>query len=200
MMFGGGSRLANTDRALEYRQIVTKAVVGKGRKFSQVTHSIKQPEHIQTILGAWVINHNYECSKLGEAIEVRGSYDINIWYSTKGNTKTDVVKETIRYAEQVPLSYFDRHAQETSIDVSAAVTQTPNCVEALIASHSDDVLVSIEKEFAVEMIGETKVCVAVYPLAFAEIDDKEILGGYDDLDTRHFEDLDPDLLIDDVED
>jgi spore coat protein E len=200
MMFGGGSRLVNTDRALEYRQIVTKAVVGKGRKFSQVTHSIKQPEQIQTILGAWVINHQHDCSKLGEAIEVRGSYDINIWYSTKGNTKTDVVKETVRYVEQVPLGYFDRHAHETTVEVSAAVTQTPNCVEASIVSHTDEVLVNIEKEFTVEVIGETKVCVAVYPLEFAEMDDKEVLGGYDDLETRYFEDLDPDLLIDDVDD
>ncbi|MBA4602358.1 outer spore coat protein CotE [Thermoactinomyces mirandus] len=194
-----------TDRAVEYRQILTKAVCGKGRKFSQATHTVSPPENIHTILGAWVINHQYECSKVGEAVEVSGSYDVNIWYSTKGNTKTDVIKETVYYTEQVPMSYYDRNTRESSVAVSAAVTQAPNCVEASIASHSDEVVVRVEKEFVVEMVGETKICVPVYPLEYAEADDKELVGSYgemqnEDLDEASFDDLDPDLIIDDLED
>lgn len=196
--------MSHTDRVVEYRQIVTKAVCGKGRKFSQVTHSIIPPENIHKILGAWVINHTYDCSKVGEAVEVRGSYDINIWYSTKGNTKTDVMKETIRYTEQVPLSYYDRNTREGTAQVSAMVTQTPNCVEASIAAESDDVVVRVEKEFVVEMIGETKVCVACYPLEAADDDSKDLGSeGYysdDTGNTYHFEDLDPDLVIDELDD
>ncbi|MBA4494437.1 outer spore coat protein CotE [Paenactinomyces guangxiensis] len=193
--------MSNTDRAVEYRQIITKAVCGKGRKFSQVTHSILPPENIHTILGAWVINHTYECSQVGEAVEVRGSYDINIWYSTKGNTKTDVVKETVRYTEQVPLGYYDRNTREVTAEVSAVVTQAPNCVEASISAQSDAVIVRVEKEFMVEMVGETKMCVAVYPLEMAEMDDKESISGYsDEMENYQFEDLDPDLVIDDLDD
>jgi spore coat protein E len=195
-----GSILSYTDRAVEYRQIVTKAVCGKGRKFSQVTHTINPPEKMHTILGAWVINHQYECSKVGEAVEVRGSYDINIWYSTKGNTKTDVVKETVFYTEQVPLSYYDQNTRDASVSVSAAVTQAPNCVEASIASHHDGVDVRIEKEFVVEVVGETKICVPVYPLEYAEMDDKEMMNGYSEEDDVSYDDLDPDLVIDDLED
>lgn len=192
--------MPNTERAVEYRQIVTKAVVGKGRKFSQSTHALRPAENIHTILGAWVINHNYDCNKLGEAVEVNGTYDINIWYSTKGNTGTDVVKETVRYSEQIPLGYFDRNAREATVSVSATATQAPNCVEASIASHSDGVLVRVEKEFVVEMVGETKVCVAVYPLELAEVDDKDIASYNDEYGNSHsFEDLDPDLMIDDLD-
>ncbi|TCS93803.1 outer spore coat protein CotE [Hazenella coriacea] len=195
--------LSNTDRAVEYRQVVTKAVVGKGRRFSQVTHSIQPPENIHTILGAWVINHKYECSKVGESAEVRGSYDINIWYSTKGNTKTDVVKETVHYAEQVPLGYYDRNAHESSVEVSTVVTQAPNCVEASISPQEHKAVhVRVEKELVVEMIGETKICVAVYPLEHAEMDDKEMMssGLSDDEYLDQYEELDPDIVIDELED
>lgn len=40
-----------------YREIVTKAIVGKGKKHFSTTNSIT-PEIIPTtILGCWVINH-----------------------------------------------------------------------------------------------------------------------------------------------
>jgi spore coat protein E len=185
---------------VEYRQIITKAVCGKGRKFSQMTHTIRPSEPVHTILGAWVINHSYDCNKVGEAVEVRGSYDINIWYSTRGNTKTDVMKETVHYAEQVPLSYYDRHAREASVLVSAAVTQAPNCVEASIASHTDGIVVRVEKELLVEMVGETKICVPVYPLEMAETDDKDMISGYSDEFDESYDELDPDLVIDELED
>jgi spore coat protein E len=63
------------------------------------------------------------------------------------------------------------------------------------------VQVSVEKEFLVEMIGETKVCVACYPDSFDEWDDKDMVvsnesGG----EVYDFDDLDPDLVVDDLDD
>jgi spore coat protein E len=193
--------LSSTDRVLEYRQIITKAVCGKGRKFSTATHSVQPPDNIYAILGAWVINHNHETTKIGETVEVRGSYDINIWYSTRGNTKTDVIKETVHYSEQVPLGYYDHNTMDSTTEVKAAVTQVPNCVEASISSVGDSVVVKIEKEFMVEMVGHTKICVPVYPLELAEFDDKEIISGMptDYSAANQFDDLDPELLIDDLD-
>lgn len=196
------------DRAVEYRQIITKAVCGKGRKFSQITHTLKPAEHVHTILGAWVINHEYESEKVGEAVEVRGKYDINIWYSTKGNTQTDVAKQTVTYTEQVPLTYYDRNLRDQSVIVSAAVTQAPNCVEASIAANNHGVVVRVEKEIAVEVIGETKITVPCYPAHLAEHDDKDYISGtdkdyisgVDGFEDDSYEDLDPELVIDDLED
>lgn len=198
--FGGGNKVTNTDRAVEYRQIVTKAVCGKGRKFSQVTHSIHPPEQIFHILGAWVINHTHEQTKIGEAVEVRGSYDVNIWYSTKGNTKTDVMKETVRYVEQIPLTYYDRHTREGTVQVASTCTQSPNCVEAKLSPHRDLISVRVEKEFVVELVGETKMCVAVFQNDLSDLDDKEkdFVGYSEEEDS--FDDLDPDLVFDDLED
>lgn len=184
--------------SLDYRQVLTRAVCGRGRKFSQATHTVKPPDQIQSILGAWVINHSFDSSRVGEAIEIRGSYDINIWYSCKGNTKTDVLKETVRYIDQVPLSYYDRQTREGSSVVNAQCSQVPNCVEASISPSGDAIYVRVEKEFAVEMVGETKVCVAVYPIEMAEMDDKDVMFAEEE--TEEYDELDPDLIIDDLED
>ena len=86
--------MSNTDKGPQYRQIITKAICGRGRKFSQSTHSIAPPENISGILGAWIINHDYKANQVGETVEVIGSYDVNIWYSYDGNTKTDSRKRS----------------------------------------------------------------------------------------------------------
>lgn len=185
------------DKHLDCRQIITKAVCGKGRKFSQITHTVTPPHNPTSILGAWIINHQYEAVKAGDGIEVIGTYDINIWYSYDKNSQTDVAKETISYVELVPLSYLDPNAKTSTAEVSADATQEPNCVEATISSSGSSVLIRVEREFAVEMIAETKVCVVVCPHGCDDLDDKDIdfEGGDDDGD---YEDLDPDLLDEDL--
>lgn len=190
--------MANANRDLQLREIICKAVCGKGRKFSQDAHQLTPPDSISTILGAWIINHTYEATKAGGVVEITGSYDINIWYSHQGNTKTDVAKQTVSYVDQVPLSYFDRNVREGSVEVSALATQPPNCIEATISESSNHVVVRVEREFIVEVLGETKLSVAVSEDDM--FDDKELV--MDDLSAQEagdFEDLDPDLVIDDLD-
>lgn len=187
----------SVDKDLQCREIYTKAVCGKGRKFSQVTNTVTPPHAPTSILGAWIINNEYEAVKSGDNVEVVGTYDVNIWYSYDRNTKTDVAKETISYVEVVPLSYLDKNHRSSSAEVSAAATQEPNCVEASINSRGDGVVIRVEREYKVEMIAETKVCVVVCPNGCDDLDDKGI--DFEDAEDGDFEDLDPDLF-DDEED
>ncbi|RUS45783.1 outer spore coat protein CotE [Cohnella sp. AR92] len=186
--------MAIADKRLQRREIITKAVCGKGRKFSTITHTVTPPHHPSSILGAWIINHQYEAAKSGGGIEVIGSYDINIWYSYNKNSQTDVAKETISYVELVPLSYVDPRHRASTEEVSAEATQEPNCVEATISSGGGAVLIRVEREYAVEMVAETKVTVIVDPTGFDD-DAKDADFGLEDGD---FEDLDSDLLEDDL--
>ncbi|MFE5317316.1 outer spore coat protein CotE [Paenibacillus sp. NPDC056579] len=184
------------DKDLQCREIYTKAVCGKGRKFSQVTNTVTPPHAPTSILGAWIINNQYDAVKSGEHVEVVGTYDINIWYSYDKNTKTDVAKETISYVEAVGLSYLDKKHRPSTAEVTAFATQEPNCVEASISSRGDSVVIRVEREFKVEMIAETKVCVVVCANGCGDFDDKQVdLASVDDGD---YEDLDPDLLDDDL--
>lgn len=40
-----------------YKEIVTKAVIGKGKKTFRNTYELRTTDKIDTVLGCWVINH-----------------------------------------------------------------------------------------------------------------------------------------------
>ena len=61
-----------------YKEIVTKAVISKGKKLFTTNHSIAVTNP-STILGCWVINHNFNGSLVDGKIVIDGSYDVNIW-------------------------------------------------------------------------------------------------------------------------
>ena len=63
-----------------YREIVTKAVVSKGKKLFSSTNSVTV-NNPSTILGCWVINHNFNDRRGDESDISRGE---NIVYDTYG--------------------------------------------------------------------------------------------------------------------
>jgi spore coat protein E len=148
----------------EYREIITKAVCGSGRKQGKTTDYVT-PKHIPTsILGCWIINHKYHAKKQSEnKIEIRGTYDINIWYSCEENSKTEVVTEKIEYFEEVDLSNQDMHCLHAEDEVMAKVTQQPHCLQCKIEKPDNQIAVEVEKGFVVDVIGETKINVKVAP-------------------------------------
>ncbi|ABO66533.1 MULTISPECIES: outer spore coat protein CotE [Geobacillus] len=177
----------------EYREIITKAVVGKGRKFTQSTHTVTAPNRPSSILGCWIINHRYEAKKCDKTVEIHGHYDINVWYSYHNNTKTEVVTETVSYTDVVKLKYRDKdNLISDDTDIIVRVIQQPNCLECTISPNGNKIVVDVEREFIAEVIGETKVCVAINPEGCGNKDDD--FYDDDDLD-EELEDLSPDLLL-----
>lgn len=173
----------------EYREIITKAVVAKGRKFTQSNHTICPAHNPTSILGCWIINHKYEAKKVGNTVEISGHYDINVWYSYNENTKTEVVTERVSYKDVIKLKYRDHDVMDDS-EVIARVLQQPNCVEAVISPNGNKIIVRVEREFLVEVIGETKICVAINPNGCPCEEDE----WGTDLDDE-FEELNPDFLV-----
>ncbi|MRX70679.1 outer spore coat protein CotE [Bacillus lacus] len=181
----------------EYREIITKAVVAKGKKFTQCTHTISPSQKPTSILGGWIINHKYDAHKDGKTVEVEGTYDINVWYSYADNTKTEVVTEKVKYVDVVKLKYRDNDYLDDEYEVIAKVLQQPNCLEVTISPNGNKVIVHAEREILCEVIGETKVCVALYvhPEGYKEEDEDH---WYEDID-EELKELDPDYIIGDVE-
>lgn len=174
------------------REIITKAVVAKGRKNTTSKHTIRPEQEPTSILGAWIINHKYKAEKSGKCVEITGYYDINCWYSCEDNTKTNVATERVKYKDVIDLKYRDDNTISDQ-EVVAEVLQQPNCVEAVISPDGKDIIVTAEREFLVELIGETKVSVLLGDEDM-EDDDWDI-----DVDDEEFEELNPDLLVDDDE-
>jgi len=111
----------------EYREIITKSVVAKGRKFTQSHHTIHPPHRPTSILGCWIINHKYDAKKVGKKVEVCGTFDVNVWYSHHDNTKTSVVIENISYNDVIKLKYRDPDCYDDN-EIIARVLQQPNCL------------------------------------------------------------------------
>ncbi|OMP68672.1 outer spore coat protein CotE [Domibacillus epiphyticus] len=146
----------------QFREIITKSVVAKGRKYTQTHHTILPPNKPSGILGCWIINHEYKAKKAGDKTEVFGSYEINVWYSFHDHTKTAVVTEKVEYKDNIRLSYRDDDSQGDD-DVWVKVLQQPNCQEAVISDCGTKINVQAERELSVEVTGETKICVTVNP-------------------------------------
>ncbi|NEY21196.1 outer spore coat protein CotE [Bacillus ginsengihumi] len=176
----------------EYREIITKAVVAKGRKFTQSNHTVCPPHHPSSILGCWIINHKYEAKKIDKKVEIHGTFDVNIWYSHNDNTRTSVVTEKVEYKDIIKLNYRDPDCLDDK-EVIAKVLQQPNCIEAIISPNGNKVIVNVEREFLVEVIGETKVCVAIQPDG-CDCDDEWEEEFDEELDDE-FEELNPDFLV-----
>ncbi|WP_257351461.1 outer spore coat protein CotE [Pseudalkalibacillus decolorationis] len=180
-----------------YREIITKAVCGKGRKFSQATHTITPAHKPSSILGCWIINHKYNALENKDSVDVEGSYDINVWYSYNNNTKTEVVTETVKYTDCCNLSKKDANSIGSHQEVNARALQEPNTLEATISPNGNKVLVQVEREFVAEVIGETKVWVYVNPEGVEDEIEEE--DWEDEVDDEEFEDLDPNFLLGDLE-
>ena len=141
-----------------YKEIVTKAVIGKGKKYYKNTYTIDTENIPTTVLGCWVINHKFKGSEVGGKIVVDGSFDVNIWYSYSKDTKTTVITKKITYSEALMIR--QRDDSDSSVkDIIVRSLKQPNCVNA--SASGKVITVDIEKELGVEIVGDTKVKVAV---------------------------------------
>lgn len=134
-----------------YREIVTKAVVSKGKKLFTTTNSVSV-SNPSTILGCWIINHNFSGSKVNNQIIIDGSYDVNIWYSYDNDTKTDVIKETKTYKEIIHMR--DNNELDGDEIIVRSLKQ-PNCIKVDIDGNNINYVV--EKELGIELVGDIKV-------------------------------------------
>ena len=172
----------------DYREIITKAVIGKGRKFNEGTHIVTPTHQPSSILGCWIINHLYNAKRKGDdKVEVNGSYDINVWYSFNDHTKTEVVTERVNYTDLIDLSVKDKQTVGNKVEVFAKVLQQPNSTSCTIDKAKQKIKTEVEREFLIEVIGDTKVSVRVDPTVSSDDDDDWV----DQLTDEELINLDP---------
>ena len=144
----------------EIREIVTRAVVSKGKKVFNITEKIKTANKPYSILGCWIINHEFEATKINNTVKLDGEFEVNVWYSTNNNTKTDILRETVVYKKEIETKTVVKEYLENSDDILARIIQHPSCTNARILE--DYVELDITFEIIAEIIGETKMKVTVF--------------------------------------
>ena len=58
-----------------FKEIVTKAVVGKAKKNSVDSFKVETNEVPNTVLGCWVINHTFSGFNNNGSVMINGEYD-----------------------------------------------------------------------------------------------------------------------------
>ena len=168
----------------KYREIVTKAVIGKGKKYFKNKYTISTEIEPSTILGCWIINNKYNGVLKGDDALVNGSFDINIWYSSDNDTKTNVVNKSISYSEDINIkSKIDADLDNAEIIVKTL--KQPECVNAFI--NGNTIEFEIEKELGIEVVGDTKVII------LTEDDEEEWQVFDDQLDNDINEQIDKEI-------
>ena len=94
----------------------------------------------------------------GKNIVVDGSFDVNIWYSYDNDTKTTVITKKIPYSESVMVRQRET-TDSTLRDIVVRSLKQPNCINA--KENGKTITIDIEKELGIEIVGDTKVKVAV---------------------------------------
>ena len=141
-----------------FKEIVTKAIIGKGKKYYKNNYVIETEFVPTTVLGCWVINHKFKGSEVGGKIVIDGSFDVNIWYSYDNDTKTTVITKTLTYSETVSVRQRET-TDSTTKDIIVRSLKQPNCINAREKDKS--ISIDIEKELGIEIVGDTKVKVAI---------------------------------------
>ena len=141
-----------------YKEIVTKAVVGKGKKYYRNTYTVNTETVPNTVLGCWVINHKFSGQEVDGKIEIDGSFDVNLWYSYDNDTKTSVITKNIPYKEVVTVSQKET-TDSSSKDIIVRSLKQPSCISA--KENGNAINIEIEKELGVEIVGDTKVKIAI---------------------------------------
>lgn len=169
-----------------YKEIVTKAVVGKAKKANSLHLSLTPDENINTVLGCWVINHNFQGMNQGGKVGVDGAFDVNVWYSYDNDTKTKVNTKRYSYHElyQVPLK--ENQALTSSSEIMVRSLKQPTVTNVDINNGS--IILDVEKELGVEIVGDTKIKV---PVEDMEDDYEEMI---DDADEAQMDEIKEDYL------
>ena len=138
---------------MAYKEIVTKAVIGKGKKTYKNNYQIQVAQPPSTILGCWIINHNFKGEEDKNKIKITGSYDVNIWYAYDNDTKTTVITQTIEYNEEEELTLKEKNIINKDIIIRSL--KQPTCISA--KEEGNNINIEIEKELGIEIVGDTKI-------------------------------------------
>ena len=172
-----------------YKEIVTKTIIGKGKKTFKNDYELVSQNNVDTVLGCWVINHKLKGKKEEDYIKINGSYDVNIWYSYDNNTKTDVISNKVTYEEKVRVKVREDRDFDGDSEIIVRSLKNPTCTD--VSNEGNMIKYTISKELGIEIVGDTKIRIPVsnnedeYDII---IDENEISNEIDNsVDTNYLE-------------
>lgn len=170
-----------------YKEIVTKAVIGKAKKTNEMHFSFTPDENVDTVLGCWVINHNFHGTNASGKVGVNGAFDVNVWYSYEGDTKTKVNTKRFSYNEMLNVPLKDSATLTNTSEIIVRSLKQPTVTNVMI--QNGNIVLDISKELGVEIVGDTKIKVPVEDMDddYDEIVDDEFVEDIDSVNENYLD-------------
>lgn len=174
-----------------FKEIVTKAIIGKAKKTSTNEFMLTPELRPDTILGCWVINHRFNGVNGGGVVNLDGSFDVNVWYSYDNDTKTAVSTQSFSYQDKMPVHLKDGNMLTNNEEIIVRSLKQPTVTN--VSVNDGVVKLNVEKELGVEIIGDTKIKVSIEE----EEDDYEVVTDEEimtETDEAAIEEIDEEYL------
>lgn len=170
-----------------FREIVTKAVIGKAKKTSGNKFSVETEERPDTVLGCWVINNTFNGANNHGSVLVTGAFDVNVWYSYDNDTKTAVSTKRFTYSDKMNVPLKSDTVLDNNSEIIVRSLKQPTVTNVEIKNGV--VELTIEKELGVEVVGNTKVKVTVedFDDDYEELFDDELENSINEIDEEYLD-------------
>ena len=164
-----------------YREIVTKAVIGKAKKTSGNKFSVQPEERPDTVLGCWVINNTFNGTNNRGSVLINGAFDVNVWYSYDNDTKTAVSTQRFTYTDKMNVPLKNDTVLDNNSEIIVRSLKQPTVTNVDI--NNGLVELTIEKELGVEIVGNTKVKISVEDVDddYEELIDEELDNAIEEI-------------------
>ena len=172
-----------------FKEIVTKAVIGKAKKTSTSKFRVTPTEAPDTVLGCWVINHTFEGHSQNGVVVIHGGFDVNVWYSYDHDSKTSVSTKRFTYNDLMKMHLTEDSKLDSDSEIIVRSLKQPTVTDVKI---KDGIVnMNIETELGIEIVGNTKIKVPIED----EFDDYEVIIDDNEID----EEIDKNVSVDYLE-
>lgn len=170
-----------------FREIVTKAVIGKAKKTTTQNVRVKCENTPDTVLGCWIINNKFNGTNQNGHVLINGTFDLNIWYSFDNDTKTAVSTHSISYQDVMNITLKNDTVLDNTSEIIVRSLKQPTVSKVEI--NNGEVELKIEKELGVEIVGNTKVKVSVedFDDDYEELIDDELDDTIENIDAEYLD-------------
>jgi len=170
-----------------FREIVTKAVIGKAKKTSGNKFTLETDERPDTVLGCWVINNTFNGGNNHGSVLITGAFDVNVWYSYDNDTKTAVTSKRFTYSDKMNVPLKNDTILDNNSEIIVRSLKQPTVTNVDIKNGI--VELTIEKELGVEIVGNTKVRVSVedFDDEYDELIDEELDSAIDEINEEYLD-------------
>lgn len=139
------------------KEIVTKAVISKGKIVDSNEIILPITGNVSKVIGCWIINHHYLSLVENDKVYANGTYDIHVWYALNDNSDTNVFKQSIEYRQEFNME--NNTFNKDNSEYKMYCIEYPSCNNIVISDNN--FVITVKKALAIDVIGESKLLVQV---------------------------------------